>query len=55
MTELLLSLLLSKLLENVLASIVQSANGVDTYQFGFTAGHSISLCTSGFKYTVDYY
>jgi hypothetical protein len=31
---------LSKLLENVLASFVQSANDVDAYQFWFTAGHS---------------
>jgi hypothetical protein len=46
---------LSKLLENVLASFVQSANDVDAYQFGFTAGHSTSLCTSVFKRTVDYY
>jgi hypothetical protein len=46
---------LSKLLENVLASFVQSANDVDAYQFGFTAGHSTSLCTSVFKRIVDYY
>jgi hypothetical protein len=46
---------LSKLLENVLASFVQSANDVDASQFGFTAGHSTNLCTSVFKHTVDYY
>jgi hypothetical protein len=34
---------LSKLLENVLASFVQSTNDVDAYQFGFTAGHSTSF------------
>jgi hypothetical protein len=37
---------LSKLFENVLVSFVLSANDVDAYQFGFTAGHSTSLCTS---------
>jgi hypothetical protein len=39
----------------VLASFVQSANDVDAYQFGFTAGHSTSLCTSVFKRTANYY
>jgi hypothetical protein len=39
----------------VLTSFVQSANDVDAYQFGFTAGHSTSLCTSVFKRIVDYY
>jgi hypothetical protein len=42
---------LSKLLENVSASFVQSANDMDAYQFGFTTGHSTSLCTSVFKRT----
>jgi hypothetical protein len=34
---------------------VESADAVDAYQFGFTAGHSTSLCTYVLKRTVDYY
>ena len=32
-----------------------SVNEADDYQFGFTAGHSTSLCTYALKRTVDYY
>jgi hypothetical protein len=46
---------ISKLFEFVLAKFVESADAVDAYQFGFTAGHSTSLCTYLLKRTVDYY
>jgi hypothetical protein len=46
---------ISKLFEFVLAKYVESADAVDAYQFGFTAGHSTSLCTHVLKRTVDYY
>jgi hypothetical protein len=46
---------ISKLFEFVLAKFVESADAVDAYQFGFTAGHSTSLCTYVLKRTVDYY
>jgi hypothetical protein len=40
---------ISKLFEFVLAKFVESADAVDAYQFGFTAGHLTSLCTYVFK------
>jgi hypothetical protein len=46
---------ISKPFEFVLVKIVESADAVDAYQFGVTAGHSTSLCTHVLKRTVDYY
>jgi hypothetical protein len=46
---------ISKLFEFVLAKFVESADAVDAYQYGFTAGHSTSLCTYVLKHIVDYY
>ena len=46
---------ISKLFESVLTVFIKSEDYFDSYQFGFTAGCSTSLCTSVFKRTVDYY
>ena len=46
---------LSKVLETLFLSKVNSVDLCDKYQFGFKAGHSTSLCTNAMKSVVDYY
>jgi len=50
-----ISTAISKLFEHLLSDFVAPAHAVDSYQFGFTAGHSTSLCTYALKQAVDYY
>ena len=46
---------ITKILETILGSKIQSTCASDSYQFGFRKGHSTSQCTSVMKRTVDYY
>jgi hypothetical protein len=46
---------LSKVLETLFLSKVNSTDLCDKYQFGFKAGHSTGLCTNTMKSVVDYY
>lgn len=45
----------SKILETLLFSFVESQHIADEYQFGFKKNHSTALCTDVFKKTVDYF
>ena len=44
----------TKILESLLYSFVESRDKADEYQFRFTKNHSTALCTQVFKKTVDY-
>ena len=44
---------LSKVLETLFLSKVNSTDLCDKYQFGFKAGHSTGLCTNTMKGVVD--
>lgn len=50
-----ISTAISKLFEHLLSHYVEHIHAIDSYQFGFTAGHSTSLCTYALKQAVDYY
>ena len=50
-----ISTAVSKLFEYLLSDYVSTVNDADAHQFGFTAGHSTSLCTYTLKRTVEYY
>ena len=47
-----ISTAVSKLFEHLLSVYVSTVNGADAHLFGFTAGHSTSLCTYTLKRTV---
>ena len=50
-----LSNAVTKLLENVLFSLIESGDDDDDYQFGFRKRHSTAACTRVLKDTVNYY
>jgi hypothetical protein len=45
----------TKIIESLLYSLVESRDIADEYQFGFKKNHSTALCTHVFKQTVNYY
>lgn len=45
----------TKIIESLLYSFVESRDRADEYQFGFKKNHSTALCTHVFKKTVNYY
>ena len=45
----------TKILESLLYSLIESYDAADEYQFGFKKNHSTALCTHVFKETVNYY
>lgn len=46
---------ITKILESLLHSFLDSRDTADDYQFGFKKNHSTSFCTYVFKKTVNYY
>jgi hypothetical protein len=46
---------ITKILETLLYSFIESRDLADEYQFGFKKNHSTALCTHVFKKTVNYY
>jgi len=46
---------ITKILESLLFSYIESYDAADEYQFGFKKNHSTALCTNVFKKTVNYY
>ena len=45
----------TKILETVILQYVNDVGNCDMYQFGFKKSHSIGLCTSVVKRTIDCY
>ena len=46
---------ITKLLESLLFSFIESRDAADDYQFGFKKNHSTSICTHILKKTVNHY
>ena len=45
----------TKILERIILPLVYTSTDVDSYQFGFKAAHSTTLCAGVLKQTVNYY